>query len=475
MESANDIREKTLGIDDLRPRMPEKRTLRERFWPRRRPFILFDPDRCTGCGTCEAVCATRNTGKIAPASASLRVIRDDVRGRNLAVYCQHCRKPLCVEACPTRAITRGEDGIVRIDKLFCTSCGLCTAACPEAAPLRDGRTSEIRKCDLCEGDPLCVKHCPNGALTYTRGKAFRWIKGVRWTVQLLSFVLLVMVFLGTFCYFNAGSFGLSCPTGALQNIFATGRIVLASLAGILAIFLLTVCFSRFFCGWICPFGFVLDLVDRIIPKKFGLPAFLKTRMAKYGILGGAAAGSAAFGFQVFCTVCPIGTLCRSYGQQAMFRGAEMAIVPLLAGLELTERRSWCRYFCPVGALLALFAKLHLLKIVIGAKKCKKFSCVQCAEVCPMGIIDADQLREGTSPVIPMTECIGCLRCVDRCPYGAAKIRFRWQKGVPGEVTWGNVRKMTGMGCRETPGTVGREVAGAGGREVAGAGGREVER
>jgi ferredoxin len=33
----------------------------------------------------------------------------------------------------------------------------------------------------------------------------------------------------------------------------------------------------------------------------------------------------------------------------------------------------------------------------------------------------------------MSECIGCLRCVDRCPYGAAKIRFRWQKGVPGEV------------------------------------------
>ena len=92
----------------------------------------------------------------------------------------------------------------------------------------------------------------------------------------------------------------------------------------------------------------------------------------------------------------------------------------------------------------------------------------------MGIIDADQLREGISPVIPMTECIGCLRCVDRCPYGAAKIRFRWQKGVPGEVTWGNVRKMTGMGCRETPGTVGREVTGVGDREVAGAGGREVE-
>ncbi|HQB31077.1 MAG TPA: 4Fe-4S binding protein, partial [Syntrophales bacterium] len=98
----------------------------------------------------------------------------------------------------------------------------------------------------------------------------------------------------------------------------------------------------------------------------------------------------------------------------------------------TERRSWCRYLCPVGALLALVASAGLIKIVIGAKMCKKFSCIQCAEVCPMGIIDGDLLREGVSPKVPMKECISCFRCVDRCPYGAAKIRFRWQKGIPGE-------------------------------------------
>ena len=172
MEPVNDIRDNTLGIDDLRPRRPQKRTLMDRFMPRRRPFILFDPDRCTGCGTCEMVCATRNAEKIAPASASIRVIRDDARGRNLAVYCQHCRKPLCVEACPTRAMAKGEDGIVRIEKLFCTSCGLCAAACPEAAPLRDGRTSEIRKCDLCEGDPQCVAYCPAKVLRLTDAGQF---------------------------------------------------------------------------------------------------------------------------------------------------------------------------------------------------------------------------------------------------------------------------------------------------------------
>jgi polyferredoxin len=177
---------------------------------------------------------------------------------------------------------------------------------------------------------------------------------------------------------------------------------------------------------------VLDLVDKITPKKLGWPNFLKSRMAKYGILGGAVGSSALLGYQAFCTVCPIGTLCRSYGVQSVMQSAELAIVPILAATELAERRSWCRYLCPVGATLGIASLLRLLKIVIGARKCKKFSCIQCAEVCPVGIIDADQLREGNSPKIPMTECIMCLRCVDRCPYSAAKIRFRWQKATPGE-------------------------------------------
>ena len=94
------------------------------------------------------------------------------------------------------------------------------------------------------------------------------------------------------------------------------------------------------------------------------------------------------GYQAFCTVCPIGTLCRSYGVQSVMQSAELAIVPALAATELVERRSWCRYLCPVGATLGIASLLRLLKIVIGARKCKKFSCIQCAEVCPVGIIDA---------------------------------------------------------------------------------------
>lgn len=421
-----------LELEDLRPALKPRERFSERFMPPRNGMLVFDPSRCTGCGTCEMVCGTRNVSRVAPASASVRVLRNGAEGRNFAVHCQHCRKPLCLEACPTRAISRGEDGIVRIDRVFCTGCGLCTMACPEAAPLRDPATQTIRKCDLCDGDPLCARHCPEGALTYTRGKAFRWIKGLRWTVQTLSFLLLVVILVGTFCFFRAGVVSLSCPTGTLQNIASTKTVILSTVLSALALVVLTLLAGRLFCGWICPFGFVLDLVGKVVPAKVNPPRWLANRLNKYGVLAGAVGGSFALGYQAFCTVCPIGTLCRSYGVQGFFRGAELAVVPALAALEVTERRSWCRYLCPVGALLALVASAGLIKIVIGAKKCKKFSCIQCAEVCPMGIIDGDLLREGVSPKVPMKECISCFRCVDRCPYGAAKIRFRWQKGIPGE-------------------------------------------
>ena len=417
--------ETTLSLDDLRPRPRQKKRLR------RPPVMLFDPDRCTGCGDCVTACASRHPLQTTPAGAAIRVLHSEENGNHFALFCQHCREPLCIPVCPTRAIEKGGDGIVRIDRRFCTDCGLCLLACPESAPLKDPDTGRIEKCDLCDGDPVCIKHCPEDALKLTRGKAFGWIKFVRWPIQAIAFFLLVMVFTGTFCYFRAGAVSLQCPAGFLQNLASSRILWLAGLGSAAVLMGLTLVLGRVFCGWICPFGFFLDLIGKMTPR-FGLPGFVKNRMIKYGILAGAVGASAGLGFQPFCTVCPIGSLCRSYGPDGILKGAQMAIFPAIAALEAGQRRSWCRYFCPVGAVLALAARIGLIKIVIGARQCKKFSCMQCADVCPTGIIDRDALQEGISPRIPMAECIMCLRCVDQCPYGAAKIRFRWQKTAPGE-------------------------------------------
>ena len=417
---------KYISTGDLRP-LPQKPRL-----PSRPPAIVFNPSKCIGCSTCEMVCSSRNTGMIAPGSASINVLHDQNKGKNFAILCLHCREPLCMQACPVQAIDKDEDGIVRIRRPFCVDCGICALACPESAPLAEPLTGRIHKCDLCGGDPLCAKYCPEDALHFSRGKALGWIRFVRWPVQALSFLLLVMVLVGTFCSFSAGIVSLSCPTGTLQNIASTGTLVLTTLVSALVLIVLTILMGRVFCGWICPFGFFLDLVGSVVPK-FGLPSFIKSRMIKYGILTGAVGCAAGLGFQPFCSVCPIGSICRSYGPAGMIKGAQLAIVPAIASLEFGQRRSWCRYFCPVGAVLALAAKIGIIKIVIGADQCKKFSCMQCADICPMGIIDREALREGIAPKIPMDECIMCMRCIDACPHHSAKIRFRWQKTIPGEV------------------------------------------
>ncbi len=411
------------------PAPVRKRSWKERLWPTREPRMVFDPGRCNGCGLCVTACSGRDPSR--PDSARIQLLRDESAGVNFAVFCQHCLDPLCQKACPQRAIHRDEAGIVWVDERLCAHCGLCILACPEAAPLRvpDGR---VLKCDLCGGNPRCVEACTEKALSYSPGKALGWVRLLRWPTQAMAFLLLVIVLVGTVCSLSVGKLSLACPLGLLQNIAASRIILLTTVVAALFLIVLTLAAGRFACGWFCPFGFLLDLVGKVVPAKLRLPQALRTRLAKYGVAGAALGVSGAVGYQAFCTVCPIGSLCRSYGLQSVVGGAELAVVPAVAALEISGKRTWCRYFCPVGALLALCARVGLIRIVIGASRCKKFSCMRCAETCPMGIVPESALREGVSPKIDMGECIMCMRCIDTCPHGAVKIRFRWQKTTPSE-------------------------------------------
>ena len=170
-----------------------------------KPGIVFDPSRCTGCGMCEAVCAAGGREGKDPRTSRVQVLRDDEAGTSFAVLCQHCLDPQCMKACPNGALSRGKDGIVRMDKSLCVNCGMCIAACPEAAPLRTAQ-GEVVKCDLCGGSPACVEACPNGALSYTRGRGSFWIPLLRWACQLFCFLLLVVVFVGSVCSINFVTF-----------------------------------------------------------------------------------------------------------------------------------------------------------------------------------------------------------------------------------------------------------------------------
>jgi anaerobic dimethyl sulfoxide reductase subunit B len=153
--------------------------------PPKRPAFFVDTQVCTGCKTCMVACKDKNN--LAPGVRWRRVyeysggewssdpdgtFRQDVFAYYLSVSCNHCERPICVEVCPTTAMTQGEDGIVTVDQKKCVGCRYCEWACPYGAPQYCDDKGIMTKCDFCRdelkagGVPACVAACPTRALTF---------------------------------------------------------------------------------------------------------------------------------------------------------------------------------------------------------------------------------------------------------------------------------------------------------------------
>ncbi len=134
--------------------------------------IRVDSNLCGGCRTCEAVCSLYKEGIVNPELSRIYVKKDILGGYVCEpIPCRQCRGAECLLACPTGALhVDAITGAMVIDEAMCDGCQLCMEACP-VAPTRIGYNPERSicfKCDLCGGDPQCVKFCPMGAITYVK-------------------------------------------------------------------------------------------------------------------------------------------------------------------------------------------------------------------------------------------------------------------------------------------------------------------
>ena len=86
------------------------------------------------------------------------------------ILCQQCEEPWCAAICPSGAISKGTDAlsgatVVTVSEEKCVGCKMCMLACPYGNIVVRAE-GHAEKCDLCGGDPQCVKFCPRGALKF---------------------------------------------------------------------------------------------------------------------------------------------------------------------------------------------------------------------------------------------------------------------------------------------------------------------
>jgi len=129
------------------------------------PKLFFSPDLCTGCRACELACSFTCEGIFSPARSRIRIVRIDCDGIDIPVGCEHCEDAPCRAVCPVRAISRDAlTGAMILDTTVCIGCKQCMVSCPFGAISFDAERRILYKCDLCHGDPECVKWCFTEAL-----------------------------------------------------------------------------------------------------------------------------------------------------------------------------------------------------------------------------------------------------------------------------------------------------------------------
>ncbi len=233
-----------------------------------------------------------------------------------------------------------------------------------------------------------------------------------------------------------------CPLGGLASLYryitegkTLSHLHISNIIIFAVILLITLVFRTGFCGWLCPFGTLQDII-RKVGKWFGGLAFIKpinrkykkqlkkhakglsfidkyARYIKYLVLLWAILGAFYYATLIFRDYDPFVALIKVTELESI---GGLVILGIVIILSLFTDRPWCKYTCPLGAAIGIIGKISPLRVTRDEQVCT--SCNICTKSCPMNI-DVAHVKNVAS-----MDCNQCHECVDYCPTkGALDLKF----------------------------------------------------
>jgi polyferredoxin len=206
----------------------------------------------------------------------------------------------------------------------------------------------------------------------------------------------------------------ACPIGVIAQFGALHIFPFIAIGLLVAV---GAAFGSLVCGWVCPFGFLQDLVARAPTPKFDLPKV--AGHFRYVMLIGTVLAIPYFfgeGHPLFvCRICPAGALEAAVpnmvgqaiaGQEVIWPNAlKLIILGLFLLAIFLMRRPWCRLLCPLGAIFSLFNRVSAFFLRFDADECTH--CERCHQLCEYGIQPEKTPND--------LNCIRCLECTQCSP------------------------------------------------------------
>jgi len=254
---------------------------------------------------------------------------------------------------------------------------------------------------------------------------YRNLRFLSLTVAFL--IILVNPFLNYYFHFNfiqgwyqsigIGKLWFVSPLEGLESILVSKLIYLPLIIAMLIPVTVALFLGRVFCSWICPISFLSELSDRLWRRVYKRDRLLLPKWFLWFSLITELLLAMIIAAPIFVFLSPPGLVGREIMMMVFFKrfAPEGVIVFAVLLMHFVTRRFFCRYFCPLGALLAFLGMKR--KLVVKRQKDLCVNCGACDRVCPLGI-DPSKMDK------PSAYCWNCGECVDVCKKSA--IRFKWE-------------------------------------------------